>query len=273
MPGACLVTAAPPTQGRLHPWLLAAVVGATLIGVLLPGNPADKLRALVAGLCAQRPGHSYFLGEMQLPLEARMGGIYAGFLVGVVWLLWAGRERAGLLPPGPLQALLLGFIGLLALDGTNALLYDTGWPALYPPHNALRLATGLLCGLAVALLAAPAVATTLWRTWDLEASVESLRELVGPLVGLALVLVATVSGVAVLYYPLAVMQVGGALLAFTVGNAYALLLLIGAAGQATRWREALNALLAGALVAVGEFLALAMLRHWAETTLGLHWVV
>jgi hypothetical protein len=77
----------------------------------------------------------------------------------------------------------------------------------------------------------------------------------------------------VLYYPLAVMQVGGALLAFTVGNAYVLLLLTGAAGQATRWREALNALLAGALVAVGEFLALAMLRHWAETTLGLHWVV
>ena len=125
--------------------LLLAGLGLALVGfLLLPGSLATKLQTLVAGVCAQRPAHSYFMGGVQLPLEARMGGIFAGFLVGVLYLLWANREQAGLLPSAPLQALLLGFVGLMALDGTNALFYDTGWPSLYPPQNPIRLATGLL---------------------------------------------------------------------------------------------------------------------------------
>ena len=139
----------------VHPLLLGALVATLTAFLLAPVSPLDKLRVLAAGVCAQRPEHSYFLGGVQLPLEARMGGIFAGFLIGVLYLLWTGRERAGLLPPARLQALLLGLIGLMGLDGTNALLYDLGLPALYPPHNALRLATGLLCGLALALLAVP----------------------------------------------------------------------------------------------------------------------
>src|SRR5205823_4373449 len=138
---------------------------------------ADKLRTLAAGLCAQRPGHSYFLGDVQLPLEARMGGIFAGFLIGVLYLLWAGRARAALLPPPGVQALLLGLMGVMALDGTNALAYDLGLPSLYPPHNALRLATGLVCGLALSLLAVPVLAGALWQDWDADRSLESAGEL------------------------------------------------------------------------------------------------
>ena len=258
---------------RVHPLLLGGL-GLALVGfLLLPGSLADRLHAIAAGVCAQRPEHSYFLGGVQLPLEARMGGIFAGFLVGVLYLLWEGREQAGLLPPAPLQALLLGFVGLMALDGTNALLYDAGWPALYSPNNALRLATGLLCGLALALLAVPVLSAALWRDWDPEPSLASLGELGWALCLLALVQLTTMSGIAALLYPVALLMVLGAVVAFAVGNTYAVVLVTRQERRASTWGEALNPLLAGVLISVGELAALAAFRYWAEAALGVRWVV
>lgn len=262
-----------PSRLAVHPLLLAGY-GIVLVGfLLLPGSPLDKLQELLAGVCAQRPSHSYFMGGAQLPLEARMGGIFIGFLVGVLWLFWALRGRAGLLPPPALQALLLGCVGLLALDGTNALFYDTGWPSLYPPQNWLRLATGLLCGLAVSLLAVPVLNSALWRDWDFERSLESVVELAGPLCMLAVVQVATMSGASALLYPLALLTVVGVVVAFAVGNTYALVLIARRERCATSWRDALNPYLGGVLLSLVELFALSAFRLWAETTLHVHWVM
>jgi len=260
-------------QPPAHPLLLGAL-GATLLGFLLAPLPfLDKLQALAAGVCAQRPDHSYFLGGVQLPLEARMGGIFAGFFVGVLYLFWADRARAGLLPPPALQGLLLGFVALMGLDGVNATLYDLGAPHLYAPQNALRLATGLLCGLATALLAVPVLASALWKDWDVEPSLASAGELLGPLCVLGMIQAATMAAVPALLIPIALVIVAGLLAAFTVGNTYAVVLLMRREGRATSWREALNPLLGGLLVAFYELLALAALRVWAETTLGARWPV
>ena len=257
----------------VHPLLLGGL-GLALVGfVLLPGSLVGKLQAVAAGLCAQRADHSYFLGGVQLPLEARMGGIFAGFLVGVVYMAWLGRARAGLLPPPSLQALLLGLVGLMALDGTNALFHDTGLPALYPPQNALRLATGLLCGLALALLAVPVLNSVLWREWDLDRSIEDVGELTGALGLLALVQVATMSGVGALLYPVALLMVLGAVMAFAVGNAYAAVLIARGERCAAGWRDALNPLVTGALISLVELAALSGFRYWAETALGVRWIV
>jgi uncharacterized membrane protein len=254
--------------------LLLGALGATLLAFLLaPLSLAEKLAALAAGVCAQRPDHSYFMGGVQLPLEARMGGIFAGFLVGVLFLFWAGREQAGLLPPPATQGLLLGFVALMGIDGLNALVYDLGGPALYRPQNALRLATGLLCGLAMALLAVPVLAAALWHDWDPEPSLASPVELAGPFCLLALVQVATMSGIPVLLFPVALLTLLGLLAAFAVGNSYAWVLLSRREGRASTWREALPPLLGGVLVAFYELLALGALRAWAEATLGVRWVV
>lgn len=257
----------------MHPVLLAAL-GATLaVFVLAPASPIEKLQALAAGVCAQRPGHSYYLGGVQLPLEARMEGIFVGVAVGVLFLLWSSRERAALLPPASLQGLLLGFVALMCLDGLNALLYDVGGPALYAPQNALRLATGLLCGLALALLAVPVLAQSLWRDCLHEPSLASVAELCGPLCLLGLVQVATLSGVPALLYPVAILTVVGLIAGFTIGNTYALVLLSRRERQARGWRDAFNPLLAGALVSTYELVALASLRYWAESSLGIQWPV
>jgi uncharacterized membrane protein len=262
------------TRRRLHiqPVLFAGF-GLVLVGfLLLPGSLAAKLQMLVAGVCAQRPAHSYFMGGVQLPLEARMGGIFAGFLVGVLYLLWAHREQAGLLPPAPLQALLLGFVALMAVDGTNALFYDTGWPSLYPPQNAVRLATGLLCGLALALLAVPVLSASLWRDWDFEPSLASVGELGWALCLLALVQLATMSGAPALLYPVGLLMIAGVVVASAVGNTYAVVLIARCERQATTWSQAANPLLAGVLIALVELGALSAFRYWAEAALGVRWV-
>ena len=267
-----LATTTSPPRSPVRP-LLLAVLALAVVGFLLwPGSLAGKLQMLVAGVCAQRPGHSYFMGGVQLPLEARMGGIFAGFLVGVLYLLWANRERAGLLPPAPLQALLLGFVALMALDGINALCYDTGWPYLYPPQNAVRLATGLLCGLALALLAVPVLSATLWRDWDYEPSLASVGELGWALCLLALVQLATMSGGAALLYPVGLLMIVGLIVAFAVGNSYAVVLITRHERQASTWGQALTPLLAGVLIAVVELAALSAFRYWAEAALGVRWV-
>jgi hypothetical protein len=242
-----LLAATTRPRSRVRPLLLAGL-GLALVGfLLLPGSLASKLQTLVAG-------------------------VFAGFLVGVLYLLWANRERAGLLPPGPLQALLLGLVALMALDGTNALFYDRGWPALYPPQNPIRLATGLLCGLALALLAVPVLSATLWRDWDFEPSVASVTDLGWALCLLALVQLATMSGAAALLYPVGLLMVIGVVVAFAVGNTYAIVLITRQERQARTWRQAASPLLAGALIALVELAALSTFRYWAEAALGVRWV-
>ena len=54
----------------------------------------DLLRSVLYGVSAQRPSHSIFIGGQQLPLEARMGGIFLGFLCAVA-LLAVTVRRAG----------------------------------------------------------------------------------------------------------------------------------------------------------------------------------
>ena len=101
----------------------------------------------------------------------------------------------------------------------------------------------------------------------------SAGELLGPLCVLGMIQALTMAGVPALLIPIALVIVAGLLAAFTVGNTYALVLLTGREGRATSWREALNPLLGGLLVAFYELLALAALRVWAETALGVRWPV
>src|SRR5258708_6588162 len=108
------------------------------------------LCAIAFSICPHRPSHSLFLGGEQMPIEARMAGMFAGFLVGAAYISARGRGRAMRLPGRGMTLLLLGFGALLGADGLNALFFDLGLPHLYTPYNPIRLATGLLTGIAMA---------------------------------------------------------------------------------------------------------------------------
>src|SRR6266545_4250576 len=74
--------------GGVWRWLPPGLVVAVLLAFLAAPAPLPrKLLLAMGGVCALRPAHSYFAGNVQLPLESRMIGIYGGFMLTLALLL------------------------------------------------------------------------------------------------------------------------------------------------------------------------------------------
>ncbi|HEV2527222.1 MAG TPA: DUF2085 domain-containing protein [Thermomicrobiales bacterium] len=163
-------------------WLPGGIVTVALLAIAalflaLPGTIATKAHIALHGLCAQTPGHTFAVGGLPLPLDARMMGIYGGFAVAAAWLVARRRLAAAALPRWPVGLVLVGGIAVMGVDGTNSLLRDLGLPYGYEPHNLLRVATGALAGVSLAAALCWLVASTLWRTpRQHEAAIGSLGE-------------------------------------------------------------------------------------------------
>jgi uncharacterized membrane protein len=114
-------------------------------------------KAIGYGLCHQLPERSLFVGGLQLPVCARDTGIYLGFALGlvVVALLDRGR-RSRELPRWPVLALAGLFVLSMAIDGL------TSYGGLRETTNAIRLATGLATGWALAPLTVMMINEQLW---------------------------------------------------------------------------------------------------------------
>lgn len=144
----------PPGRPEWLGWPLAFIALCTLpvVGfLLLPWSIEAKSLAVLHGLCAQQPTHTFHFGDARLPFDARMSGIYGGFALTSIFFLLRGRwGQSGIPPVG--VCLFLGFgILSLAIDGVNSTMLDMGFWYLYEPMNEMRLATGLLTGLALAV--------------------------------------------------------------------------------------------------------------------------
>src|SRR5688572_15632276 len=80
-------------------WLFIGLIAASVVALVAAPWSADlKFRAVLHGLCAQRPSHSFALGGVNLPFDARMAGIYGGVLTTLGFLLARGRWRTVQLP-------------------------------------------------------------------------------------------------------------------------------------------------------------------------------
>ena len=160
--------------GYLLPVICMVVAGAFL---LVPGAIDEKTQQALHGLCAQRPSHSYWLGNDRLPFDARMSGIYGGGSIVFTVLALRGRLHAFARPSWPVIVPLAGFVLAMAVDGTNSLLLDMGAWHPYQPRNEIRLITGLLTGVSLAATLCFLVSATFWRTGRRDlAIVESLNE-------------------------------------------------------------------------------------------------
>ncbi|MCC6791704.1 MAG: DUF2085 domain-containing protein [Thermomicrobiales bacterium] len=137
--------------------------GLTLLFFAAPWSIEHKAHAALHGLCAQTPSHTFLLGDRRLPFDARMTGIYGGFITTAIYLLATGRHRAAALPSWGVLSLLAMLVGLMAVDGFNSLFLDLGRPHPYQPDNHLRLATGMGAGLSLAIIICYLFAVTLWR--------------------------------------------------------------------------------------------------------------
>jgi len=266
LPGAVLrqLGALPPTVWSFF-GLLAAT---TLAFTAAPWPAAAKFRAVVHGLCAQRPSHSYALGGIDLPFDARMVGIYGGALVCLLFLLARGRGRAVRLPAPTILAALGLFVALLGADGINSMLQDFGLPYLYEPRNDVRLLTGLLMGVTLGVALAYMVNLTLWSRFSAAPLLAGWREFAAllALCGGAFLLIA--SGWGWLYLPLALALVGGATLVVLILALTTLTLLRGQENRAERLRDVAGPASIALLIGYVVMAAIALGRWYLERSLG-----
>jgi uncharacterized membrane protein len=226
---------------------------------------------LLYGVSAQRPSHSVFVGGEQLPLEARMGGIFLGFLCALLLLWVLGRLRASQPPSGALGLACWALVALTGLDGLNAFLFDGHLPHLYAPTTALRLLTGLGAGLGLGLMALPVVASVVWSKASEDASIEDPVELLAGLALAGLLGALVLAGVGVLLWPLAMAMLVGVVVAFGAANLYGVVQLAGRSRQANSVAELRASLISSLGLVLLELGALAALRSWLISAFGFTW--
>lgn len=199
---------------------------------------------------------------LQLPLEARDFGIYVGFLVSWGYLALLGYGKAKGMPPPWVLVVLVLFVGAMGVDGVNAFLYDLQVvPHLYPPQLQLRLATGLLCGIAFAGLLVPVVNYSLWRDGDARPVFGNWRQLAGALGLAAILFILNESRFGLWYYPLAIVTSASVVILIALINLVFLLSLFRQEGSTATWRDALNPFAAGVALALVELGALSLMRY------------
>ncbi|MFL5802850.1 MAG: DUF2085 domain-containing protein [Roseiflexaceae bacterium] len=221
-------------------WLLPALILAVLIAFIAAPAPLPrKLLLAMGGVCGLRPAHSYFVGGVQLPLEARMIGIYGGFLLAFVVLLAFRRLGARRLGSPLVIGILVVFFMSMAFDGVNSTLTELGLAHLYMPTNLLRLLTGLLSGIAIApfLLWLLNVVATPREPGVSQAVVRVPWELVAPLAINAIFAALVLDGHAVFYYPIALASVVGIVGVLAITALLVILAISGLAGRITQVRQ------------------------------------
>ena len=258
----------------LSPWMAAILVlfYLALLTVLafLPGSSLlDRLRWLDSGICAQLPTHSFYPGGQELPLCARNTGIYLGFIVTLLTLYATGRGRAQRLPPWPIIVALVSGVSILAIDGLNSFFLDLGLPHLYQPHNLIRLATGLVTGLALAALSLPGMNRLFWRTYDEQRSISSWTMLLSFTPALILCFFAVISQSALVLYPIALLSTAGILITVSSINLIVIVAVSRRDEAFERYRDLLPFFSLALLFAVGEMLTLAQLKFLLLRVLGI----
>ncbi len=206
------------------------------------------LWAIAFGICPQRPSHSLFLGGQQMPIEARMAGMFGGFVIGLAYFAAMRRGRAWRMPGNAMSVILISFVVLLGVDGVNAFFFDLRLPHLYTPNLPLRLGTGLITGLTFAGFMLPVFNSTVWQAGLDVSPLTNAREL---LIGLLLetaYFVATFSGANILLYLLSLIAVGGVPILLGMTGSIAIAILSGRTNRAKHLRHLIPLALGGLLL-------------------------
>jgi uncharacterized membrane protein len=254
-----------------RPLVVGVFAALALIGFLIaPGTVASKAHFALHGLCAQRPSHSLQIGETTLPMDARMTGIYLGAAATVVWLIAARRLRASGIPSVSVLVILASFVVALAVDGLNALFLDLRLPTLYEPSNHLRIATGVLAGVALGLAVAHLFASSIWAHSDRKrAVVMKPAELLAPIGTSAAIAMLALSDLPLLYAPFAVGLVVAAVGVFWLFGLVLIALLSDRGWTCRTWSDLAPLALTSLMAAMATVGALSGLRFAAEQLFGL----
>jgi uncharacterized membrane protein len=255
---------------RTWPFVTALVLAmAALFLVNGVDSLASSSRAVLHGLCAQRPSHSFTVGGHLLPFDARMTGIYTGSLLTWAALALRGRLLTAGTPPWGVIGLLGAGVLALALDGTNALLVDLALWHPWEPLNATRFFSGFATGMALATLEVWLIGTSLWRLSEKTPAWSSVRELwwavPAAVTGYALIQL----DVAWTYPLLVALLLASAWLTVTGLALVIVLAVFRLERKIVTLRQLEPAVVVAACAAIGIIVGLAQLRFWLERSLGI----
>lgn len=264
-----------PEKRRWLP-LLTVLTALTLIGFYTVTD-VERLShsALLTGsdwigyaFCHRITERSFVINGRQLPLCARCTGMYLGVALTLVVMSMSGRLKRGAFPPLPIMLLLVGFIGLMGIDGTNSYLhFFPNAPHLYQPRNWLRLLTGFGTGLAMGVMVLPALAQTLWRDYEDLRSIGSWKEMALLLAAAGLLIFLVLSGLPVIMFILAVASTLGLLAVVTAIQTVLILILLRKDGKGTRWSHAAAPLAIGMILSLFEIGIVGYFRYGATGTM------
>ncbi len=217
------------------------VAAAAVLATWLTKTPAGllgKLDAIGYAVCHRIDLRSFHLGDRALPLCSRCTGMYLGALLGFGFLGLRGRGRAGRMPPLPI-VLVFGACGLaFAVDGLNSYLhFFPGAPALYEPSNVLRLVTGTLFGLGLAVVVYPGFQQTVWREFRNEPVLRSFGELAALLAAAGVLIGLVLTENPLILYPLALLSGLGVIVLLAGVYTMVVLLLLRKENLADDWRD------------------------------------
>lgn len=247
---------------------LVALVTLLLLSPLWPVSILVKADTVGYAICGRLPDHSFHLAGRQLPLCARCTGTFLGAFFGFLGL--AAKGRTSRFPPVKILIPLVGFIALMMVDGLNSYLsFFPGLPHLYEPHNTLRLITGALYGLSLAILVFPVFNSTLWKEPKDKEALSGFKELTIILVGVLFIVLIVQAEIDALLYLLALASALGVLLIFTLVNTLLVLVVSGREGQAITWGDALLPIALGLGATLLEIGAVGFVRFHLTRLFGL----
>lgn len=245
--------------GAVFAVLFAANI--VILFVLLPLPWLQKAFLIASPFCPQRPAHSVFIGGQQMPIEARMFGMFGGALLAILYFAARGQLRAAAMPRGWRLGLGIAFFSVMALDGTHALLYDIGLLRLYTPNLYLRLGTGLASGIGIAMILIPLNNLALWHQSQQEKPLfTGARDVVGMLATQALLFVLTLTDWEPMLLPLAAFNSIAILVIMTVIFTLMLVIITQRSGRFTTWRSTAGYFGIGFVITAAFIAALAVAR-------------
>lgn len=251
-------------------WLWPTIlIGGVVLLALLPGGFAEKSKLLLHGLCAQTPGHTFTFEGQALPFDARMTGIYTGVFGTLAYLAARGRLLAQDLPRNRILAMLGIFVALMAADGFNSLFTDLGIWHPWETTNSMRVFTGYLAGITLAVAIVWLLSGTVFQVADRRRIIDSWADIAGSLAALPIGLLILWWAPGWLFVPFSTVLV---LSAWAVLGTLALvtILLISRYDERIVSRAQLHVPGAfGLVLGLGVMLMLAFGRQWLESTLGI----
>ena len=249
-------------------WIVGIAILLILVGWILntPEGLLGKSDAIGYAVCHRIDLRSFHLGDRPLPLCARCTGMYLGALIGLGFHISSGRRKTGT-PPVVVMMVLVILVAWFFIDGGNsflALIIHHG--ILYEPNNTLRLFSGTGMGLVISAALFPAFNQTVWRKYDDEASLESIRSV------LLMIAIAVVFDLLVLtenpviLYPLALISAAGVIIILTMLYTMVSVMLLKRENKIIYWHQLNLYILVGFGVAMLQIIFLDSIRFLLSGT-------